>query len=151
MNGFPPEQTVLAHDIDRVFVIGVAPRKPRPPVRNCIAAAQRAADGNQYREVLHGIDEAEANNRMIREWREAHDAARAVVERDAPSGDLRDMLFANVDDAFARAEFPYSRKPVEMVPILPAQDTGVSILKFDPVATRHLMQLGRDTRARLSQ
>jgi predicted acylesterase/phospholipase RssA len=149
IDGCPLEQTVLGAGVERVFVIGVAPRSPLPPCRNALDAANRAGDWNQYAELLHAIDEAEETNRSIRRWREERAAALRAVEEHVAEPALRAELRAELERAYA-TDFPYSRDPVEIVAILPREDLRVSIMRFEPENTRRLLALGRaDARAAL--
>jgi predicted acylesterase/phospholipase RssA len=142
-DGFPLEETVLGANVDRVFVVGIAPLAALGPCRNAYQAALRASDWNQYYEVFHGLEEVAESDREIATWYSERAAAVEAITEVVPDGDLRASLLAELDSAYEGAGFPYGRGVVEIIPILPAEDVRASVMRFDPKRSRDLIELGR--------
>ncbi len=143
VDGFPVEQLALAAGIDRLFVLGVAPRTPDGRrVRTVYGALLGALEANQYTETHHGLERAEAANGVIRAWRDDFAAVREALES-VPDEALRAELLAEAEQLRDGAGFPYDRGPVEIVPILPERPTRMFFTSYKPARSRTLLEQGR--------
>jgi predicted acylesterase/phospholipase RssA len=143
VDGFPVEAVALATGIERLFVLGVAPREPdRRRTRSAYGTLLRALEINQYSETQLGLERVEAVNAEIRRWRSDLDAVRDAVGR-LPDGAPREELLAEVERIAAGAGFPYERGPVEIVPILPERPTRMFFTSYSPRRSRALLEAGR--------
>ena len=144
VDGFPLERVLLEAGVDRAFVVGVAPREPGArTVRNPYATLLRAVEWNQYSETLLGLERAERLNGLIRSWLEDRAAVEAVVTALPVEASERAELLAEVDRAYAEAGFPWGRRPVEIIPILPATEVPMFFTSYRPNRSRRLIELGR--------
>jgi predicted acylesterase/phospholipase RssA len=143
VDGFPVEAAALATGIERLFVLGVAPREPdRRPTRTAYGTLLRALEINQYSETQLGLERVEAVNEEIRRWRSDIDGVRAAVAQ-LPDDAPREELLATVDRIAGAAGFPYTREPVEIVPILPERPTRMFFTSYAPRRSRTLLEAGR--------
>lgn len=144
VDGFPLEALLLETGVDRAFVVGVAPRRSaevahRDPVR----AALRAADWNQYSETLLGLERAGSTDERVRAWMGRRQGILAAIEASGADADEKSRVAAEVEAAFADADFPVTRGPVEVVSILPETETAMFLGSFRPRRSRALMEQGR--------
>lgn len=141
VDGFPIEELALATGVDQLFVLGVAPRTPdgRRP-RTVYGVLLRALEANQFTETTRGLARAEEANALIRAW----DADRAQIEEAAPG-----ELAGEIARAYAEAGFPYARRPVEIVPILPERPIRMFFTSYKPKRSRALLEQGRDDARRV--
>lgn len=143
IDGFPIEALALATGIDRLFVLGVAPRTPeRRRARTIYGVLLRALEINQFSETQLGLERAEAVNAEIRRWRDALDAVREALGAVAEP-ELRAELLAEAERIHRTAEFPYGRGPVEIVPILPERPIRMFFTSYSPARSRALLEAGR--------
>jgi predicted acylesterase/phospholipase RssA len=143
VDGFPVEALALATGIERLFVLGVAPREPdRRRTRTAFGTLLRALEINQYTETQLGLERVEAVNAAIRSWQADLDAVRDAL-RQLPDAALREELLAEVDQAAGDAGFPYARGAVEIVPILPDRPTRMFFTSYSPRRSRALLEAGR--------
>jgi predicted acylesterase/phospholipase RssA len=143
IDGFPLEPVALAAEVDRLFVIGVAPRTPDTArLRTAYDVALRAMEANQFTETTLGLARAEAANAAIRAW----DADRESVEDElgrVADPELREALLEAAGRAYAAAGFPHRRRPVEIVPILPERPIRMFFTNYSPARSRTLLEQGR--------
>lgn len=141
VDGFPIEPLALAAGIDRLFVLGVAPRSPdeRRP-RTAYGVMLRALEANQFTETTLGLERAEEANATIRAWEE--DRRRAEEA-------LGPELAGDVARAYEQAGFPYERRPVEIVPILPEHPIRMFFTSYRPRRSRALLAQGREDARRV--
>jgi predicted acylesterase/phospholipase RssA len=143
IDGFPVEELILGEGIDRLFVIGVSPRRPDNSVpATAYGILLRALEVNQFSETDLGLARAEATNETILSWR------RSMAEvRETLSGiedpQLRDVLIAESARIHDAAGFPYTRQPVEIIPILPEWPTRMFFTSYRPPRSRALLAQGR--------
>lgn len=143
IDGCPIEELALATGIERLFVLGTAPRTPdRRRVRTVFGALLRALDINQYSETQLALERAEATNKEIRGWRAGFDEIGEALAT-VPDEKLRAQLLDEAARIHAGAGFPYDREPVEIVPIVPERPTNMFFASFSPARSRALMEAGR--------
>jgi NTE family protein len=144
VDGFPLEPLLLETGVERAFVVGVAPRKTDPRLRNNLyEVLMRAIDWNQESETTRGLARAEAVNARIAAFNEDRETlTRLVRELDIDDG-LRRTLLAEVEQAYASSGFPYARNVVEILTILPENDIEVAFAQYDPPTTLRLLEQGR--------
>jgi predicted acylesterase/phospholipase RssA len=143
IDGFPVEALALATGIERLFVLGVAPRTPdRRRAHTAYGVLLRALEINQYSETQLGLERAEAVNGEIRRWRADVGAALEALER-LPDAALREDLVGNAERIAREAGFPYERGPVEIVPVLPERPTRMFFTSYSPRRSRALLEAGR--------
>lgn len=145
VDSFALEQLVLNTGVERVFVVGQAPRTPDPRLcRNVFSIQLRAIEWWQYRETLDGMEQVEAVNSRIRVWQAGREAAEQAIRDATDDDDLRADLLAEVDRIYAEANFPYTRKVVEVIPILPERRTDMRFTDYSPARSRRLINEGRE-------
>jgi predicted acylesterase/phospholipase RssA len=143
IDGFPLEALLEGAGIDRLFVLGVAPRMPdRRRVRTIQGALLRALEINQFSETQLGLERAQAVNDEIARWREDLAGVRAALDG-VSDASLRSELLAEVERIQRSAEFPYERGPVELVAILPERSTRMFFTDYSPARSRALLEAGR--------
>ena len=144
IDGFPLEPLLLETGVDRAFVVGVAPRTTSGGrYRNPFRVLLRSIEWNQFSETLVGLERSEAVNQRSRAWAGLRQRIEDEVTRAVPDPRLRDEVVAELDRLWARAGFPYSRRPVHIVPILPERETRMMLGDFRPRRSRALMDQGR--------
>jgi len=153
VDGFPLEELLLSTGVDRAFVVGVAPLAPIDrPVRSAYASLLRAVEWNQYGETLRGLESAERVNALVRSWAEDRRAAEDAVTRLPVEEAVRERLLVEIARTYDEAGFPYARGPVEIVPVLPAEEIAMFFVAYDPQRSRRLLEQGRrDARAALDR
>lgn len=140
VDGFPLPQLALGQGLDRLFVLGVAPREVHePPVRTAYGAVLRTAEINQYTEITRGLARAQRSQGELRRWRADIDT---VLE-----------AFGSVDDPDLAAEAQRlcsatdvsgsDQTPVEIVPILPERPIRMFFTSYQPERSRRLLAQGR--------
>ena len=151
VDGFPLERLLLETGVDRTFVVGVAPRSAiDPPVRNPYQALLRTLEWNQYSETLLGLARAEQVNELVRCWDEDRAAVEGAVVALPVDEAQRAELLAEVARVYADSGFPWTRRPVEILTILPAQEIPMFFTAYRPARSRELLEQGRrDARATL--
>ena len=126
--GNPLEEIALSTGIERLFVVGVAPRGPIPTTcTSPLSVIQRTAEWSQFSETLLNIERAEEVNQLVVAWNRCRDAAVA----------------AGVADQFDAIPFPYTRPPVDIVPILPEESIDMMFIDYQPERSARLIDLGR--------
>lgn len=144
MDGAPLEATVLSTGVDRVFVVGTAPReRVRGTCENVYATMNRAKDLNQWGERRRAIEHSERISDMIRAWRRDREAIDAAIREAVPPGETRERLRGAASELHREAGFPHDRPPVEIVPIFPEEAIEVNEAVFDPERSRALLARGR--------
>jgi hypothetical protein len=142
---FALEELVLDTGVERVFVIGQAPRTPDPRLcHNVFSIELRAIEWWQYRETFDGLEQTEAVNSRIREWQASREAARQAICEVTNDAELKASLLAEVDHIYAEANFPYTRPPVEVIPILPERRTDMRFTDYNPARSRRMIDEGRE-------
>jgi predicted acylesterase/phospholipase RssA len=143
VDGFPLERLLLTTGVERAFVVGVAPRSPRPDLpRGPLATLLAAAEWNQHTEVTRGLARSVEINSRAHRWEAAR--RRALEAVDAATGDpeARSRARGQVEDAFERHRHG-RRPPVEIVPILPQSHTKMFFTTYRPERSRLLLAQGR--------
>jgi predicted acylesterase/phospholipase RssA len=144
VDGFPLERMVLETGVERVFVVGVAPRQPDLGIAgNVRDAVLRAAELNQYSETWVGLERAAEVNELVAAWGALRESVAEALAELVPDGALRAELAALADDVVARAGFPYERRVVEVVSILPERPIDMWFGDFQPERSRRLLAQGR--------
>jgi predicted acylesterase/phospholipase RssA len=144
IDGFPLEEMVLETGVERVFVVGVAPRTYEgKPCTNAYQIALRAAEWNQYNETLAGLQQVEETNALIQSWVADREAVEQAVSALITDSDIRAELLAEIERAYLEAAFPYTRPVVEIIPILPEQEIAMFFTDYQPERSRTLIELGR--------
>jgi predicted acylesterase/phospholipase RssA len=144
VDGFPLEAILLATGVDRAFVVGVAPRQlAAGRYRNPYKVLLRAADLNQFSEPRLGLDRAEAGNRRLQRWAALRQEARQIVTDGVADEAGRARLLDELERIFDGAGSPLRRQPVEIVPILPANETRMQFGDFRPERSRAFLEQGR--------
>jgi predicted acylesterase/phospholipase RssA len=145
VDSFALEQLVLNTGVDRVFVVGQAPRTPDSRLCGSVFSIQlRAIEWWQYRETLDGLEQVEAVNSRIREWQARREAAEQAICEATDDAELKSTLLAELDRVYAEANFPYTRPPVEVIPILPERRTDMRFTDYSPARSRRLIDEGRE-------
>ena len=143
VDGCPLEELALATGIDRLFVLGVAPRTPdRRRARTVYGVLLRALEINQFSETQLALERAAKVNEEIRGWHGALDAVRQALGA-VPDAALRDELLAEAERIHREAGFPHAREFVEIVPILPERPTRMFFTSYVPARSRALVEAGR--------
>jgi NTE family protein len=153
VDGFPLEALLLATEIDRAFVVGVAPRSPIDrPARTPYAVLLRSLEWNQYSETVRGLDRAAQVDEVLRCWQDDRAAVEQVVAALPVEEGDRARLLAEVERAYAGSGFPWTRRRVEILPILPAREIPMFFTDYRPSRSRELLEQGRrDARAALEE
>ena len=153
VDGFPLEELLAGCDIDRVFVLGVAPGTfGGDAPANAIDALLRAAQCNQYDEIWSGLEHATALTRLIESWDADRVRVEAAIEELVDDADQRSALLRVVDDTYGAAGFPLSRRPWELIPILPENEIRMFFTDYHPERSRQLIEAGRrDAEATLAR
>lgn len=145
VDSFALEQLVLNTGVERVFVVGQAPRSPDPRLcRNVFSIQLRAIEWWQYRETLDGLEQVDAANTRISKWQASRKAAEQAIEETISDTRLRSTLLAEVERIYEEAGFPYMRPPVEIIPILPEHRTDMRFTDYSPARSRRLINEGRE-------
>jgi predicted acylesterase/phospholipase RssA len=143
IDGFPIEALALATGIERLFVLGVAPRTPeRRRARTIYDVVLRALEINQFSETQLGLERAQAVNAEIRRWHDDRDAVREALGA-VPDPQLRDELLSEAERIHRTVAFPYEREPVEIVAIVPERPTRMFFTSYSPARSRALLEAGR--------
>lgn len=144
VDGFPLERLLLETGVDRAFVVGVAPRvADERRCRTVYHVLLRAAEWNQYSENLVGLQRAEAVNALIRSWSDDRTAVEQVVRDSVVDPDLRAELLADVAEAYREVTFPYARREVEIISVLPKHEIRMFFTAYRPARSRALLDQGR--------
>ncbi|HXF00109.1 MAG TPA: patatin-like phospholipase family protein [Solirubrobacterales bacterium] len=143
IDGFAAEALILGTGIERLFIVGVAPRSPETSrLRSAYGVMLRAMEINQYSETHLGIRRAREANALIRAWeedrRQIEEAFSAV-----PDVKKREALLTEAADIYAGSGFPYSRPAVELITILPQRSTPMFFTNYQPRRSRALLDEGR--------
>lgn len=145
VDSFALEQLVLNTGVERVFVVGQAPRTPDLGLcRNVFSIALRATEWWQYRETLDGLEQVEAVNSRIRIWQACRRDAEQAIRVATSDTQLQATLLAELDHIYSEARFPYTREPVEVIPILPERRTEMRFTDYSPARSRRLINEGRE-------
>lgn len=143
IDGFAAEALILGTGIERLFVVGVAPRRPDTSrLRTAYGVMLRAMEANQYSETTLGLRRSEQANTVIRTWEED----RARIEEafsSVPDANKREALLEKAARIYKGAGFPYSRPPVELITILPERSTPMFFTNYRPRRSRALLEEGR--------
>lgn len=149
IDGFAAEALVLGTGIERLYVVGVAPRIPDASrLRTAYGVMLRAMEANQYTETKSGLRRAEEANGLIRAWEDDRKKVEAALAS-VPDADKREALLEGAADVYQGAGFPYARKPVEIVPILPERSTRMFFTSYRPRRSRALLEEGRQDARRV--
>jgi predicted acylesterase/phospholipase RssA len=144
VDGFPLEPLLLETGVDRVYVVGVAPRQTDARWReNLVEVLMRAIDWNQESETTLGIARAEKVNERIRAFADDRRMVERILGELVTDPTQRLELLAEVERAYEEAGFPYTRKAVDIVPILPQHDIELAYAHYDPRQTLRLIEQGR--------
>ena len=146
IDGFAIESLVLSTGVSRAYAIGIAPRALwSGKARGRYQLLNRAIEWNQYTETWLALAAVSSVNERVQAWEAVRREAAALVG-DAAGGAQR------LDRLFADAGFPLTRPPVEIIAILPSQETHMSFSRFSPGHARALIEQGRqDARAVLAR
>jgi predicted acylesterase/phospholipase RssA len=143
IDGFAIEELALVTGLDRLFVIGVAPRVPDASTpRTLYGVLLRALEANQFTETTLGLRRARDADAAIEAWARSVrrvDEALAGVEDD----ELRARLVEEAARVHDAAPFPLRRQPVEIVTILPEQPIRMFFTSYRPRRSRRLLEQGR--------
>lgn len=152
VDGFPLEQLVLETGVERVFVVGVAPRMSDGSLyTNVYQIMMRAMKLNQFSETFVGIERAEETNALIQSWEADRNAVEQAVVTLIADPDLRSELLAEIEHTYAEAAFPYTRSIVQIVPILPEQEINMFFGDYQPERSRRLLEQGYQDALRVLQ
>ena len=144
VDGFPLEQLLLETGVDRAFVLGVAPRTTSGGrYRNPYRVLLRSIEWNQFSETLLGLERSEAVNQRVRAWGDLRRRIEDELTAAVAVQETKDQVVAELDRFYARLGFPYSRRPVDVVAILPERETPMMLGDFRPRRSRALMEQGR--------
>ncbi len=144
VDGFPLEPLLLETGVDRAFVVGVAPRTSSGRrYRNPYRVLLRSVEWNQFSETLVGLERAEVVNQRARAWAGLRQRLEDEVVAAVPDQELQAEVLAELGRLYGDLGFPYPRRAVEIVPILPDRETPMMLGDFRPRRSRALIELGR--------
>ena len=143
VDGFPIERLLLGTGVERAFVVGVAPRTPRPDLPGGpLSTVLAAAEWNQHTEVTRGLARSTEINARAEGWEAARRRALDAVETSTADPEARLRARSRVETAFERHRHG-RRRPVEIVPILPQSHTKMFFTTYRPERSRQLLAQGR--------
>ena len=144
VDGFPLEQLALETSVERIFVLGVAPRTLDDQLyTNAYQTIMRAMKLNQFSETYIGIEQAQETNALIEHWKADRKAIEQIIETLIEDVDVRAELLAEVERTYIEADFPYKRPVVEIVPILPEYEIDMFFSDYQPERSQRLLEQGR--------
>ena len=132
--GNPLEEIALSQGIDRLFVVGVAPRSPMDEW--CLSSrdvVMRTSEWSQFSETLINIQRAREVNDLVTAWAAYREAA-----LDAAPADGREEIEQLLDSI----QFPYSRPAVDIVEILPEKTLDLFFIDYSPPTSTRLVEIG---------
>lgn len=143
IDGFAAEALIFGTGIERLFVVGVAPRSPdTSKLRTAYGVMLRAMEANQYSETTLGLRRAEETNTVIRSWEDDRRRTEEALSS-VPDPEKRKALLEEAARVYDGAGFPYSRPAVELIPILPERSTPMFFTNYLPRRSRALLEEGR--------
>jgi len=144
VDGFPLEQLVLETGVERVFVLGVAPQTlDSQPYTNIYQMLTRSMKLNQFSETYMGLEQAQRRNELIKQWNADRLSVEQAIETLVEDVDVRAELQAKIECTYRKAAFPYTRKVVEIVPILPKHEISMFFSDYQPKRSQELIGQGR--------
>jgi|GEM_PF-6812634 len=143
IDGCPLEPLLMQTGVDRVFVLGVSPLTPlEEPCKNVYRTVISASEWNQYSEPLRAMKLAQIVNGEISEWQRTREQLAELIREEAADSDEQDHLLSSLEEAYRTADFPYSRKVVEIIPVMPEQEFSMWFGDFQPDRSRQLIDRG---------
>ncbi len=150
VDGFPLEQLALETDIERVFVLGVAPQTLEDRLYpNMYQMIMRAMKLNQFSETYVGIEQAQQINTFIEQWETDRKAIEQIIEALVEDASTQAELLTEVEQAYMEANFPYKRAVIEIVPILPEHEIDMFFSDYQPERSKKLLEQGRKDALRI--
>ena len=138
LNGSPLEKLMLCTDVERVFIVGVAPQVPLVhPARNALNTLQTALEWNQFSEELISLEQANELNMLLQVW----ETDRRMVEQIVK--DLAPELLSEVHRRYHETAFLPERAPIEIISVFPQQKLEGLFGDFKPAYSRLLLERGR--------
>lgn len=150
LNGSPFAALLRGADVQRVFVVGLAPRAAAgaPPVRvkarNAASRLHAILQWNQYSATYEALAQAEARNSALHAWHTERDAVRQSITDLVSDPPLRAQLLATAEQAYGSNPLPGWSSPLEITPILPRQPLQGLFGDFNPRRSQRLLQQGRE-------
>lgn len=145
LNGCPLPQLMLDTDIERLYVVGVAPQLPLyKPGRNAPGILRTALEWNQYSETTAAIAQAHTPNTLSHTWQADRQAITQIIRECVADEALQVELLCQVERIYGESGFPWQRPSVEIIPILPSEQLDGLFGDFQPARSRALLDRGRE-------
>lgn len=144
------EELLLSTGIDRAFVLGVSPSKPiKNPTKSAYKSLLSAVEWNQYSEPLLAIREANEANELIRNRQTNEQALMQAIDKLEIEKTEKQQAQAIIKESMDDVVFPYKRKPIEIIPVMPEEPIEMWFGDFKPERSKKLIKKGRNDVLRL--
>lgn len=137
------EELLLSTGIDRAFVLGVSPSKPiKNPTKSAYKSLLSAVEWNQYSEPLLAMLEANEVNELIRSRQQNEQSLKQAIEKLKIEETEKQRAQSIIEESMNNNEFPYKRKQVEIIPIMPEEPIEMWFGDFKPKRSKKLISKG---------
>lgn len=145
LNGSPFARLLRGADVQRVFVVGLAPRQPTTDgARHAPGRLHAALQWNQHGATYEALAQVDERNEALRAWQGERDAVRQCVANLVTDPHVRADLLSTVDQLYEDSPLPGWQAPLEVIPVLPRQKLDGLFGDFKPERSQRLLQQGRE-------